>query len=404
MSLYFKRIFILLLVIKLVSLREIDPTKNVTLPDWPSINVTSENHYIIQERGRDNEQVLINNVAYRGNALQDYQIGLRQMNLFMRENYHEMLERVGHNVFPLIIATDVDHDKRLSGTGSEYILYLRNGTIRHMKPTPVQYEQNKNLGHLPLSIFTIISPYFNNPTSTMWHEKLQKLQTIIQNNLEGLKAIPVVYGPPRLVWANHVFCDDNLTVDDHRAMLTMVLDFINSCFNSKRVDVVEYKKFARAYVPYIRKAMTCAAQIQTKAAVRELSKWKAALGSEAWREVYVIIPVVWPVARVNPRQLIFEQLLDADRVATHILKAEGARNIEEARFTAGRIIADRTMAHLVFGYDTPDHLDSNLALSSRQDLLATKAKESLTEVRPLSSDTTADEDVEPNQIQDQIGS
>lgn len=139
-------------------------SEELELPDWNSINDTLENSQLIKERS-ESEQILINNVAFRGDAVTDYHIGLRQMNLFMRENYKKMIDRVGHNVYPLIVATDVDHDKRLAGTGSEYILFLRNGTIRHMKPTPAQYEQNKNLAHLPMSIFTIISPYFNNPTS-----------------------------------------------------------------------------------------------------------------------------------------------------------------------------------------------------------------------------------------------
>ncbi|KAL1454123.1 hypothetical protein WDU94_010404 [Cyamophila willieti] len=365
---------------KVTSKSIVDIPVNVPIPEWQDQNQTEEMHLVIEER-RQSEANLIKNVAYRGDAKIDYQIGLRQMNLFMRQNYNKMIDRVGHNVYPLIVATDVDHDKRLSGTGSEYILFLRNGTIRHMKPTPAQYEQNKNLAHLPMSIFTIISPYFNNPTSPMWHDQLTQLRTIVNNNLilvssleefhpELEPAIPFSTVPVP-VWTSSKFCTDNLNVTDHKNMLTLVKDYIDNCLKEKRVDVEGYKNFTSKYLPFAEKALTCAAQIQAESGLIELNKWKKMLGKKAWRDLYVIIPVVWPVARLNPRQLIFEKLMDKDRVATRILKAEGSYSVEEARATAGRIIADRTMAHFVFGYQKENHVEMNMALSTRRDLLAT---------------------------------
>lgn len=382
---------------------------NLTLPEWKSPELELENQQLLKER-KESEEILIDNVAYRGDAFKDYHIGLRQMNLFMRENYKKMMDVVGHNVYPLIVATDVDHDKRLSGTGSEYVLFLRNGTIRHMKPTPAQYEQNKNLAHLSMSIFTIISPYFHNPTSPMWHDQLKQLRTFVSNNLELINTLDASKARIR---TDHIFCEDNLTVKDHRTMLTMVLNYIDSCFESNSVDVSGYKDFTARYLPYTEKALACASQIQAKASTIELTKWKRALGEVAWRNLYVIIPVMWPVSRVNPRQLIFEKLMDKDRIATHILKAEGAQSIEEARATSGRIIADRTMAHFVFGYDTPQRVDMNLALSTRRDLLATKTHgflnpqtnrdnntlQSFAAVyRPTVLDVDVEVEVDPNEI------
>lgn len=385
-----------------------ETTTKLPVPDWESPDLKLENEQIIKER-EESEQILIDNVAYRGDVIKDYQIGLRQMNLLMRENYKVMIDRVGHNVYPLIVATDVDHDKRQSGVGSEYILFLRNGTIRHMKPTPVQYEQNKNLAHLPMNIFTIISPFFKNPKSPMWQDKLKQLQGVISTNLQMLSSISSTEGRP---WISSVFCDENLTFDDHKSMLSLALDYINRCFNSKSVDIIGYKNFTEHYLPYTAKALTCASQIQSKAAMIELKKWRSSLGAKEWREVYVIIPVIWPVARMNPRQLIFEQLLDKDRIKTHIIKAEGAMSIEEARTTSGRVIADRTMAHFVFGYKKPEHVDFNLALSTRRDLVASKAQEYLnsnariikfSKLQPYNKQSTVQEveeveEVDPNNI------
>ena len=46
-----------------------------------------------------------------------------------------------------------------------------------------------------------------------------------------------------------------------------------------------------------------------------LLKWKERLGAELWREVYVVIPTVWPVASQNPRLELFRNLLDEDQVS-----------------------------------------------------------------------------------------
>lgn len=384
------------------------PSEEITtkfpLPDWEPADLKEENEQLLEEREESQQQILINNVAYRGGVITDYQIGLRQMNLLMRENYKVMIDRVGHNIYPLIVATDVDHDKRQSGVGSEYILFLRNGTIRHMKPTPVQYEQNKNLAHLPMNIFTIISAFFNNPKSPMWQDKLTKLQGVISKNLQMLSSI--LSTEKEEPWTSHIFCEDNLTSADHKDMLTLALDYINRCFNSKSVNIDGYKNFTGHYLPYTAKALTCASQIQAKAAMIELEKWKSSLGAKEWREVYVIIPVIWPVARINPRQLIFEQLMDKDRIQTHIIKAEGAMSIEESRTTSGRVIADRTMAHFVFGYAKSEHVDFNLALSTRRDLVASKAQEYLNSRITESEEsdtyilqsTTQKVEVKPNEI------
>ena len=73
------------------------------------------------------------------------------------------------------------------------------------------------------------------------------------------------------------------------------------------------------------------------------------LGDELWRELYVIIPTLWPVSRSNPRSELFRALLDEDKVETNIILSEWPRNEEDCRTMIGRVIGDRAIARYAFG-------------------------------------------------------
>lgn len=78
-------------------------------------------------------------------------------------------------------------------------------------------------------------------------------------------------------------------------------------------------------------------------------KWKKMLGPEEWSKVYVMIPTVWPVALNSPRLQLFERIIDADKIHTHIITSEFPRNLEECRDVVGRVVGDRSVGRLVFG-------------------------------------------------------
>ena len=128
-----------------------------------------------------------------------------------------------------------------------------------------------------------------------------------------------------------------------------------------------------------------AARLQVHAAIPELLKWKQRLG-EKWRDLYVLIPTVWPVAGRNPRQQIFEKIMDQERIKTHIIMVEGAKDKDDALTTLGRIVADRTIAHLVFGTRTPAARSMLCALSTRRDIVSDACEVALKEAKDLISD------------------
>jgi hypothetical protein len=86
--------------------------------------------------------------------------------------------------------------------------------------------------------------------------------------------------------------------------------------------------------------------------------------------VYVVIPTVWPVALNSPRLQLFERIIDADKIHTHIITSEYPRSIDEARNVVGRVVGDRSVGRLVFGTADTKAKMKVLALSSRTDVVA----------------------------------
>ena len=90
-----------------------------------------------------------------------------------------------------------------------------------------------------------------------------------------------------------------------------------------------------------KECMQVATKEQADANVRALLEWKNKLGPELWRELYVVIPTVWPMSRTNTRFELFRGLLDHDRVETNIFCSEYPRTMDESRALLGRIVGDR---------------------------------------------------------------
>lgn len=311
----------------------------------------------------EDEKTLIKNVAFRGDKLTEYRTSLRELNLETRSNYAEMITGVGNNLYPLIIVYDVHADQKLSGIGSEYTLYLRNGSIKSIEPAPVEYETNKDLAHVPMGIFSIISQYFLTD-STNWKPKLLHYQESLKYSLRSLQQNELT---------NYTrLCTENLEQNSQERMLQMAISFVDQCFAQNAATLENFKTFAQEYLPFTKKALKCAVEAQSKAAMPLLKVWKQELGSE-WDDLHVVIPVIWPVARINPRQLLFEKLMNPEKIKTHIIKAENINSYQDIRSLLGRIVADRTMSHFVFGHGSNKSIDMHMALSTRRDLTATEA-------------------------------
>lgn len=308
---------------------------------------------------------LIDVVATQGDPYQALRLACREVHLGTRANYKDMIHRIGRNIYPLIVA--LDNEPGFEGVGSTYTLYLRDGSSRRIVPCPPEYEVYKGLSHTSLGLFTFVSPYFKCPEGNAgWQRALAGYHDKVKVALAAAKDI------------SHR-TDVNRTFVDHCAkMLTMVSEYIQSCFDKNSVSVEEFRAFTRAFLPLIEVSVANACRLQCEAALPALRRWKAELGA-AWRDVYVLIPTVWPVGGYNPRRQLFETLLDADRADTHIIMMEGAADVEAARTTMGRVVGDRTVAHLVFGKETPNARALVCALSSPRDLVSSQFADAMHE-------------------------
>ncbi|WP_447971091.1 hypothetical protein [Nitrospira sp. M1] len=285
---------------------------------------------------------------------------LRNMDWFRKNNYQNFIRNVGHNIYPLIIASDYEPGKE--GVGSTYYLYRRDRPVETVTPTSVMYEMEKILSHMPMGVFILISPYFdkiaNRPEG--WEEPLIEYKKHVETIKERLQKSDI----------------DQATSSRAITMLDMVNKYLHDCIANGAGDEKSYSAFSHKIIPYVAEAMKAAVELQTQAGVSAMSKWKKELGPQEWDKLHVLIPVVWPVAQGSPRRQLFEHLMTPERAKTNIFEVH-ARSHDEARTTLGRIKGDSVMAGLTFDKNTHFGMMSYLRLSSPTDLVQGASKEEL---------------------------
>ena len=81
-----------------------------------------------------------------------------------------------------------------------------------------------------------------------------------------------------------------------------------------RVDKEEWAEMNKNNFWRAKECMQLATKEQADANVKALLKWKDRLGPKLWREMYVIIPTVWPMSRTNTRLELFRGLLERNPI------------------------------------------------------------------------------------------
>ena len=277
---------------------------------------------------------------------------MRDLDWFRKNNYQNFIRNVGQNIYPLIIASDYEPGKE--GVGGTYYLYRKDRPVETVTPTSVMYEVEKMLAHLPMGVFFLISPYFDD----------------VPNRPKG-------WEEPLIAYKNHVeTIQERLEKSDIREatssralkMLGMVKQYLQDCIEHGAGDEKSYSAFAHSIIPYVAEAMKAAVELQVQAGLNAMNQWKQKLGPQEWDKLHVLIPVVWPVAQGSPRRQLFEHLMTPERAKTNIFEVH-ARSHDEARTTLGRIKGDSVMASLTFDRKTDFGRMSYMRLSSPTDLV-----------------------------------
>ena len=305
---------------------------------------------------------LVDCSAFRADAEREYLRAVDEIHQMMRSNYQELIHHVGRNIFPLIVAQD--DAPGLEGVGGTYTLFLSDRSVRSVTPVPPRYAMLKALSHMPLGIFTILGPSFNNPRGFSWTDKLEPYASKVGYALAALEHSDL--GEP---WRQR--CRD---------MLSITHEFVTGVLARESIRLEEYSAYTAQMLPFIHLNLDEAARLQAHAVTQAISEWKQELGPELWRQLYVVIPTVWPVSQESPRQQIFRRLMDPEEVDNRLIIGEGVRSIDDARTLVGRVVADRLVGRLVFTLDGERNRALTAALSSPKDIVADSARQALSEL------------------------
>ncbi|WP_257460763.1 hypothetical protein [Archangium lipolyticum] len=291
----------------------------------------------------------------------------------MRQNYLQMIHRVGRNIYPLIIARDTEPEMDRSdfgrqGVGGTYTLYLENGETHSVRPTPRAYELLKCLAHMPLGLFTLVSPYFQNPAATSWMEGMlayqRKVKLALESFTHGAGSLDAAHRP----WV--------------QSMLELTDGYVERTLRKRSITVADYEAYTTAMRPLIRLSMDTAGKLQVDAVMTAMLRWKQMLGPAEWKKLYVVVPTIWPVAEYSPRWQIFRSIMDPEEVDLRLLVANGITgpNIDEQiRDLLGRIVADRLAGRLVFGVEDERGRRMTQCLSSPTDVVSDSAYKAIQE-------------------------
>jgi len=223
----------------------------------------------------------IDSSAFRGDATNNFRMAARNVHLQTRHFYNDMMTDVGANIFPVMVLADADEGVP-GGVGGMITVYSRNLSIQRVVPTPPSYELLKNLSHMSVGVFTVVSPWFRCPGAL----EDTKLKVFLEKVKHALKASRVA----------GVDIEKKL-FDTAVAMYKIVEHHLEKWILQGSCTIEEYEAYAAEMNQYVPENIIEASAIQVSALYPELKRIKQEMGEE-WEKLYVCIPTVWPVAGV----------------------------------------------------------------------------------------------------------
>ena len=367
-----------------------------------------------------NKSQLIQQMSYRGNHCNEILHAARDANATIRNHYKEFIFQVGRNIFPLIIASDHEEDG-YSGIGSTLTLYREDGSIITQRPClGTYYELYKTCSHFFMALAVEIGPYMSNKSvccsqrnnsdedDGSGNEKEQVKESNInlsrsssendadadaqEDNIpqpweasmtELLTKAQILHQSILQAEEMETNKDSSSSQDNTKSalpppemveivtsMLKSIINFCQHSLTTRHLNLTHWTKLNQQSFPLIKKCMSEATNLQAKLCTRQIIDWKDnLLTSQEWDQAYVVIPTVWAVDKNNPRKEMFRQLLNPNRVDTHLITSEWPRTHGEVRTLLGRIVGDRAIGRMVFGDETEERRVKTMGLSSGVDVV-----------------------------------
>lgn len=297
-------------------------------------------------------------LCHRGDSVDNLIKDFKDLNMLARGHYKNFISHIGNHLKPVIIASD--YEPAFQGVGGTFILYNEDGSREQVTPAPPSYAILKTLSHMIIGISAIVLPYGNCPTAVGWQGPLagmgKQIETVISNLLSSAEHLT-----PEIV--SHI-----------KEMLEITNEYIQSCLKQNKVEWSEYRKYADRVVPLTQTSIANGARIQVEADLPALLAWKKKLGDK-WKDVYVIVPTVWPVDGDSPRERLISFLLPNPKA--QVVKIQNQNSEADLLTTLGRVVGDRAMAAMVFGNGTASTRDSTLALSTPRDFITSSCVDAM---------------------------
>jgi tRNA(Arg) A34 adenosine deaminase TadA len=297
-------------------------------------------------------------LAHRGTPTSNVVKDIRELNTLVRTHYAKFISDVGMHLRPVIIASD--YEPSFQGVGGTFKLFLEDGSVEHITPAPASYQILKSLCHVTLGISSIVLPYLESPHSQGW-------QTALGSIGRQIDLITSNLGADGITLSSEV-------VQFIQDMLKVTNDYVKETLKNQFIDADAFHKYSKTVLPYVRQAVSNAGRVQVEADLPALMAWKKKLGDK-WKDLYVIIPTVWPVSGDNPRERMLAFLLPNPSI--QIVKVQNQSSEADLFTTLGRVVGDRSVAAMVFGAENEFSRDSQLALSTPRDLVSSACAEAM---------------------------
>jgi hypothetical protein len=306
--------------------------------------------------------------SHRGEPANNFLLSVRELNTEARSHYKKTMTEIGNNIYPLIIAHDVDPEDGLSGLGGTYTIYFKDGSSNTVRPTSEEYEIRKALSHIPIGLFSIVAPYFRSPGGPGMKGPFQSFYSKVLETAEAASLVSESIHRTELQY-------------DGMKILNITMAHMNLWARKGSVSPGAFEKYSGELFPHIEVNIQKCARLQVNAVYPALEKWKNELGDTEWKKVHALIPTIWPVSAINPRLQILSKLMDPEQVRNQVFIVEnGGSSIKSLKGILGKIIGDRAAGLLILGTKTKAQKELTFNLSGRQDLISIASADALSEL------------------------
>lgn len=264
----------------------------------------------------------------------------------MRGNYDSLRAKVAAKLSPVIV---IQPDLG----GGSYTLVL-DGVQTTTYPVAHLFQMVKSISHIPLGIYAVLAPYLKGSRTTDWASPLASFREVVAVALGSLDQAQL---PPRAEEA----C---------REIASKSIAFMDRCLEQDDFTLGGFEQFTRGVHGLILVNMSFAAEALVSGIESSLDEWRAQMGEQAWRDLYVVILAIWTTESQNQHYEILKRVMYRKTMAERLIViAVGEQEpdmLGVALDNLARIVQDNVAAGMIL----PTDADLARTLAGTKDLLA----------------------------------